>query len=809
MKSKTLLMVILVFVGIQSNIFSQTITILDKTTRQNISGVTIFSNKPKATVTTNIKGQVDISAFKGADSIYFRFISYKTEVLSYSQLESLQFKIELSQTNISLNEIIVSANRWEENQIEIPYRVEKIDAKELSFRNTQTSADLLGSSGYAYIQKSQLAGGSPSLRGFATNRVMLVVDGVRMNNAIFRTGNLQNSISIDAASIESTEILFGPGAVMYGSDAIGGVMDFHTLKPKFSGDADKTIFTGNVFGRISSANKEKTGHFDLNIGSKEWAFLTSYTSSNYNDLRAGSDGNSYYLRPTYVETFGKKDFMMDNNDLSLQIGSGYKQNNFIQKISYKSDESWDLDYGFYYSETSNAPRYDRLCLDANNNGVLDYAEWYYGPQKWMMNRVGFTHSKSNKFYDQLHLVAASQNYQESRHDRKFNNKKLRNQKENVDASSLNLDLDKKIGEKSTLFYGAEVVHNLVSSIAYKENIDTEVQEPTTTRYPNGSTWQSYGAYANLKYKFKPKFILNAGLRYSYYIIKADFDTTLFPFPFTHAENKNGALNGSLGLVFSPDKTLQMYANFSTGFRAPNIDDIGKVFESVPGSVVVPNTNLKPEYAYNGEIGMAKTINDFLKIDFAAYYTLLDNALARRNFQYNGKDSINYDGKMSQVQAIQNISQAYVCGVQAGVNINFGKGIGLKSTICYQYGKEESIDSAKYYPTSHVPPMFGITHLTYERKKLKFDFYVVYNSKMDYEDLALSERQDDAPYAKDANGLPFVPAWSTLNFKAAFYINKNIALNAGVENITDKLYRPFESGISAPGRNFIVALKGSF
>jgi len=299
------------------------------------------------------------------------------------------------------------------------------------------------------------------------------------------------------------------------------------------------------------------------------------------------------------------------------------------------------------------------------------------------------------------------------------------------------------------------------------------------------------------------------MRYSYYIIKADFDTTLFPFPFTYAENKNGALNGSIGLVYSPVNTFQIYFNTSTGFRAPNIDDIGKVFESVPGSVVVPNANLKPEYAYNGEIGTTKTFGNFLKVDFAAYYTLLNNALARRNFQYNGQDSINYDGEMSQVQAVQNIAQAYVYGIQAGVDIYLGKGIGLKSKICYQYGEEESVDSMSYYPMSHVPPMFGSTHLTYERKKLKFDFYTVYNSKMEYNDFPLSERQDDTPYAKDANGLPFVPSWFTLNFKAALYVNKNISFNVGVENITDKLYRPFESGISASGRNFIVAIRGSF
>lgn len=801
-------LIFLFFLCITQLTFSQTISVIDKTTRQAVQGVCVYSEKPKINTTTNNKGQVDFSVFKQADSIYFQHMNYEKLSLSVKQLETAQFIVELIGTNIYLGEVIVSANRWEEEQIEIPYRVEKLNSKGVAFQNPQTSADLVGSSGYAYIQKSQQAGGSPSLRGFATNRVLLVVDGVRMNNAIFRTGNLQNVISLDANSLESTEILFGPGAVMYGSDAIGGVMDFHCLEPKFS-DNDKLLFSGNVFGRFSSANTEKTGHIDFNIGLKKWAFATSFTTADYDNLRSGSDGNSYYLRPSFIEVINGVDSMIVNDDSTLQVGSGYSQNNFIQKIRFKPNGTWDINYGFYYSITSDAPRYDRLCLDANDNGILDYAVWYYGPQKWMMNRIGITNSASNKLYDRLRFVAAMQNYEESRHDRKFNNAKLRNQTETVDALSFNLDLDKKLGDKTTLYYGAEVVQNTVGSVANKVTIATGVEEPTTTRYPNGSTWKEYGAYASLKHKLSPKLIMNMGARYSYYAITVDFDTTMFPFPFVHAENKNGALNGSLGLVYSPDKTWQMYFNFSTGFRAPNIDDIGKVFESVPGSVVVPNADLKPEYAYNGEIGTAKTFGKYLKIDFAAYYTLLQNALARRNFQYNGQDSIDYDGQMSQVMAVQNIAQAYVSGIQAGIVVNFGKGLGLKTTICYQYGKEESIDSSAFYPTSHVPPLFGSTHLTYERKMLKLDLYAVYNGKMDYEDLPLSERQDFTSYAQDADGLPFVPSWTTLNFKAGIYINKYLAVNLGVENITDQLYRPFESGISAAGRNFIVALRTQF
>lgn len=789
--------------------YSQIITVVDRTTQQSIPGVSVYSNHPRMSKTTNTEGGVAVYDFKPTDSIYFKYVGYKTAVYTYQEIESLKFKIELSETHISLGEIIISANRWEENEIENPNRIEKINMREVTFQNPQTSADLLATSGYVYIQKSQMAGGSPMLRGFSTNRVMLVVDGVRMNNAIFRAGNLQNVISLDAASMESAEILFGPGAVMYGSDAIGGVMDFHTLQPKLADSTEKILTKANAFVRYSSANSEKTGHINFNIGFKKIALLTSFSYSDYDDLRAGSNGNAYFLRPTYQETINGIDTILVNKDPQLQVHSAFSQLNLMQKIRIKPSKYLGIDYGFYYSTTSNAPRYDRLSLDANADSILDIAEWYYGPQKWMMNRIEITHLKPNKVYNQLRIVAALQNYEESRHDRKFGANKLRNQTETVDAFSFNIDWDKKIKENLTLFYGAEAIYNRIGSVANRVNIKTGEEEPTNTRYPNGSTWQAYGVYASLKYKISPKWIINSGLRYSYYLIEADFDTSLFPFPFVHAENASGALNGSLGVVFSPNNTWQIYLNSATGFRAPNMDDIGKVFESEPGSVVVPNIDLKPEYAYNIEIGTAKTFGDFFKIDFAAYYTLLDNALARRNFQFNGQDSVLYDGEMSQVQAIQNISKAYVYGVQAGIEFSFGKGFGLNSNISYQYGEEQSEDSLVYYPKSHLAPTFGSTHITYQRRNLKFDFYSDYNAGYSYEDLALSERNDDAIYAKDENGLPFVAAWYTLNFKAAWYINKNLAFNIGVENIADNLYRPYASGISAPGRNLILTLRGSF
>ncbi len=332
--------------------FAQTITVLDKTTQEPLAGVIVYSNNPVVNVITNAKGQFDVAPFKTCDSIFFKMVGYFTSYFTFSEIEGLNFKVELTENPTSINEVVISANLWEESKLDVSCRYEKINMKAAAFQNPQTTADLLGTSGYVFIQKSQMGGGSPMLRGMATNRVLLVVDGVRMNNAIFRSGNVQSVISLDVNALERTEILFGPGSVMYGSDAIGGVMNFHTLTPKFSDSTSKKPFTfGNALMRTSTANSEMTGHLDFNIGFHKIALVTSFTHAKYGDMRSGNHGGSnYFYRQNYVQTINDKDYMFQNEDSTLQIGSKYSQTNFMQKVLYKPFKSLEIDYSFHFSE---------------------------------------------------------------------------------------------------------------------------------------------------------------------------------------------------------------------------------------------------------------------------------------------------------------------------------------------------------------------------------------------------------------------------------------------------------------------------
>ena len=783
---------------------AQTIVVKEKLSNEPITGVVLYNLKKDKSVITDINGEAQIDVFNNDEVIYFQNFLYSKKQFKKSQIAEANFIVYLILNIEDLNQVVVSASKFEQSKRDIPQTIVSLSAKDIALANPQTSADILESTGNIFVQKSQLGGGSPIIRGFSTNRLLITIDGVRMNNAIFRGGNLQNVISIDPFAIHNTEVTLGAGSVVYGSDAIGGVMSFYTKKPQLS-YKDELFLKANVVTRYSSANNEKTAHTDINLGYKKWGFLTSVSYTDFEDLKMGRHGPNDYLRTQFVETVNGLDNLVDNPNPLVQNPTGYNQINLMQKVHYEPADNLSFDFGVHYSGTSKYARYDRLIRPSDEG--LRSAEWNYGPQQWFMSNFTVTKLSSNSsFYDKIQATAAYQNFKESRIDRNFQSDIRRTRSEAVDALSFNLDFEKQINTKSSLFYGIEYLYNFVNSQGFEANINTNESITSLSRYPDGSSWQSMAAYTSLKYKPNTKFVFQTGLRYNHVIANADFEANnaFLNLPFNTSNVNSGALTGTAGIRWIPNKILEWSLNASTAFRAPNIDDIGKVFDSEPGSVVVPNDGLRPEYAYGGELGLKINFNDVVKFDLATYYTFLDNALIRRNFTLNGESEILYDGELSTVQAIQNASKEYIYGFEAGVEINFSKTFKLRSQYNIIGGIEE--DNGLEVPVRHIVPNFGRTHLIWNFKKITLDAFAVYNDELAFTDLAPSEISKDYIYAKDKNGNPYSPSWYTLNLRAQYNINDNFQLTTSLENITDQRYRTYSSGIAGAGRNLIIALK---
>ena len=789
--------------GVQS--FGQTAEILNSDSKMPLAEVLLFGAENNISEVSDEKGKIDLSRFENQKTIHFQLLGFQSLTLSWGEIEKANFIILMTPGMIQMDQAVVSATKWRQSSQDVPGKVSVLSTSNLQIRNPSNTADWLGSSGEVFIQKSQQGGGSPMIRGFSANRLLYAVDGVRMNTAIFRSGNLQNVISVDPFSIQNTEVLFGPGSVMYGSDAIGGVMAFETLKPDFT--RDSTLLSGNIFSRFATANNELTLHADVAFGSKKWAFLSSFSHFDYGDLKMGKFGKDEYLRPYYAVSEAGIDTSISNPDPRMQVNSGYSQVNLMQKVRFKPNEKTEFDYGFHYSKTGNIPRYDRLI--ERNGAALKFAEWYYGPQVWVMNNLGISHRRESGIFDQMNVKVAHQFFEESRNDRRFGKPDLFKRTEKVNAISINADFIKLIRNESFLTFGGEWVYNEVSSTGLAEDIYTGINSPATARYPD-SDWNSLGVYGTYHAHFSEKLKLQTGLRYNFTDLQADFNnnTAFYPLPFSESSNSFGSVTGSLGLIFNPEPTLIISPVLSTGFRAPNVDDMGKIFDSEPGMVLVPNPDLKPEYAYNAELNINKLFNQILKFDVSGFYTLLENAMVRRPFAVNGDTEIDYEGEPSQVLAIQNASSATVYGIQAGIELALTQRILLTSRYNFQKGTEE-LDDASTSPSRHAAPAFGLTRLSYMNKKLRVEFTNQYSSGVIYEKLPLEEKGKPHLYAKDELERPYSPSWMIFNFNTSYQLDSKIQLMAGVENIGDIRYRPYSSGIVAPGRNFTLGLKASF
>ena len=775
-------------------------------TIQNQSGEPIkevLISGDSLTLLTNDKGYVNLSPFGPKERLLIQHTSYTGTSLPMEEARILgKVIIQLEPARQALDTIVVPYNKWELDPDEVPVEIIRLHPASQSHLPSQTSADMLAATGQVFVQKSQFGGGSPMIRGFAANRVLIVVDGVRMNNAIFRSGNLQNIISVDPFSIQSGEVILGPGSMIYGSDALGGVIDFHSLTPKYA-VADSTIVGGNAVIRSASASWEKTIHGDVHYSTNKWGILTSFTLSDYDDLIMGSHGPDEYLRPTYVDRIFGRDSVITNPDPRVQVGTGYRQMNFLNKVQFRPVDGWDLSYGFHFSETSDIPRYDRLIQE--RNGTLRYGDWYYGPQSWQLHTLNVYHNGHHRLMDQVRITAGYQSFEESRNDRGLNETDLRQRTERVRAFNLNADFDKTLKDSSVLYYGIEAVYNRVRSLGWQVSTLDGTSSGVAPRYPDGSSWESNAAYVSYKRALHESVSLIGGVRYNQIWVYAPFDTTYYQFPFDEIRTGMGALSGSLGAAWRLSRLWKINANLATGFRAPNIDDIGKVFDSEPGNVVVPNEELKPEYAYTADVGFTYTDRDLAGLEFSGFYTILDNAIVREDFQFNGEDSILYDGQMSRVQALVNSDGAVIYGASVAGKWNFVDQFWVRGALNWADGRTTDGE-----PMRHVAPFFGDVHLQYLNKEvgLTVDVFARYNGARSYANLAETERNKAYLYASDANGNPYQPEWYTLNASAAYKLS-DVTFQFGVENILDARYRTYSSGVSAAGRNFYGSIRYTF
>ena len=722
---------------------------------------------------------------------------------------SLDLLAQSDTSSKQLQDVVIYANKFPTLSKNIVQRVVALTDKVLLQQQANT-ADILTASGQVFVQKSQAGGGSPVVRGFEASRVLLMVDGIRMNSAIFRAGHLQNIITVDNMILDRVEIVYGPSSTLFGSDALGGVVNLFTKQPQLfkSNLVSKKApwkTNGNLVYRFGNGQNEQRQHVDLNIANNKWAFLTSVTKSNFGDMRQGNKRLAAYpdfgKRFFYVVRENNTDVVKDNSaSVNIQKLSGYNQIDLLQKVLHKPNDNTEHLLNVQVSNSSDINRYDRLT--ESSNGLPIFSEWYYGPQ--VRNMIGYKLTKSNLngYFQKLTTNINYQHLEESRITRRFksNNKDYRF--EAVDIFGLNMDLLHQ-GKSSTLNIGVESYYNDVSSTAYRNNIATNLRSAITTRYSDGPTNMSnYALYAQHTQFLKGNWVLNSGLRLNNVQLNANFkDTALMRFPFTDANQNNTALTGNLGMAYNGADGLRVSFGVSSGFRAPNVDDLTKVFDTRTGYVVVPNKDLKPEYTYNAELNVSKTTSTY-SIGFSLFHTWFRNALVVDRFKWNNASAILYQGIMSDVYATQNKAKAVVYGFNVNGSANLSPNTTLAATYTYTKGTYQN--GLVEMPLDHIPPTYGRVGLKHDIKKFTAELFTLFNGWKRIEDYNLNGEDNQIYATKDG-----MPAWQIWNINTSYQPTKKLNFSFQIENIADLNYRYFASGISALGRNYIVQARYSF
>jgi len=791
----------LMFFGLASASFcQQVVKVVDANDQEPLIGATVIIQEKGFGEITDIDGTVRLTdAIEPQDQIVISYVGYNKQELTYQELQEKGHLILLEAAQTVLDEVVL-IYRQVQYKSDILSPLKQISTEEIEALQVQTPADLLEKTSSVFVQKSQMGGGSPVIRGFEANKVLLVIDGIRMNNAIYRSGHLQSSITLDEQVLESVDVIYGPGSIAFGSDALGGVIHYQTKTPKFQ---TEPTHTGNLLFRYASANTEKTIHGNYQFGSEKLSGYFGFTLSDFGNLRAGGNYPSRY------PDFGKRfDYvagsdmpgttlsseLLINDDPNVQVGTQYDQQDYFGKIKFRATDQLSFMLNSQVSTSSNIPRYDSLT-ERDGNG-LKFAEWYYGPQDRTLFSLTTNYKSNAKLFDELYFIASHQRIGEERVARNFGSDQREENKEDLSIIGLTLDFNKSIANKYNLVYGFDFQSNQLESTA-SDNI--------FTRYPNGeNSMNLFGIYSKVGIPLlkseQYKLNWNNGLRYSVTQINLNYtQDNFFEWPSYFYEGiQNNTKNLSfLSALNYRRKKLNLNLIGGTAFRAPNIDDLAKTRVKID-EITIPNPDLVPEKTLNGELQISVgDENNFL--GGSVFLVSLKDAIVRQNFALpDGSTSYINGNDTLLVTANVNDEKAKIYGISTRAGLTKGN-FGVNGSISWTKG-ESTNAAGETSPLGHIPPLFGAITLDYKRSKLTQELNLRFNGKKDIADFGGSV--DNPEFATPEGSL----AWYTVNYYGNYIPGNRFSIQFGVENILDIHYRTFSSGLSASGRNFIITLK---
>lgn len=648
-------------------------------------------------------------------------------------------------TSKELVEVVITATRKPEPALSLPYSSFIKTNKEIKEELPRSFPEALFGVPGVFVQKTNHGGGSPFVRGLTGNQTLTLIDGIRLNNSTFRYGPNQYLNTIDVFTVDKIEIVKGSGSVQYGSDALGGVIQVFTKEPQFK---EKAEVHGSVLGKYMTGDMEKTLRGEVEFGSKKFAAMAGYSFKKFGDLWGG-------------DTTGK------------QTPSGYDEHALDVKLKFDLSNNWLLKAAHQTVMQQDVDVYHKVKLE---NFLINKMD----PQNRHLSYINLEKNFYNPYFKKLLFTASNQRTSETRLSQKNGSTTFTKEKDDVNTMGFTADLLNQFTQHWTANSGVEFYFDKVNSTKSLTNTVDQTIKYARGLYPDDSKYANISVYSLHHFNIN-RFVFEGGLRYNTFAITIN-DTTL-----GKVVTRPSALVANAGILYKINYQNSVYFNYSNGFRAPNIDDMGTL-GIVDFRYEQPAYNLKPERSNNFELGY-KLKASRVYSNIALFYNDLKNFITRQKIE--GQEINGYP-----VYQKFNSEKSYIWGTDVEVGFNVIKNLDVTAMTSYAYGQNLTKDE----PMRRIPPNFKRVLIDYHKQKWYAKAEWLNAGKQDR--LAKGDSED--------NRIPAggTPGWNVFNLYGGYYFGK-ILLNAGIHNLLNEDYRYHGSGINGVGRSAWVAVRWEF
>jgi len=612
-----------------------------------------------------------------------------------------------------------------------------------------------------HLQSTTAGQGSPFIRGLTGSAVLNLVDGMRLNNALYRSAPNPWLALIDPDLVERVELVRGPSSVLYGSDAMSGVVQVLTRRARGYGDTPRG--SGRLKTSLSSADRGAGLRAELGVGHDKLAFRGGVSQRSAGDLRAGG-------------TVGR------------QAHSAYDMVTADGSLSWLPRPEQELRLDYQFARQPRSPRHDELVAGFGQDEPSSDLFLFQPLQRSFAHAAYFVELPAGGLVESVQADLALQEIRENRRSRDHGSVIESDERNRSTLLGFTAQAHSSTAGGSRLTWGGESYFDVVDSARDEVDTSTGDRQAVTPRFPDGSRMNSYGLYLSVEQDLARDLLLRWGLRYSL------FDIHLASTSSSEAVDlRPDDLTGSVGLSWKATSSLRVVGNFQRGFRAPNIFDLGTLGPRPGNRFNIPATDLEPEELYSVEAGLKfadhRARGEVLV--FHGWYRDKISSVLTGEQTPSGRDIV----------TSANVASVKLLGVEANGSIDLGRRLELRAGLAWVRGQQDDGDGSRQ-PADRTPPLSGSLGLPWQLgEQLWLEPSLRFAAPQD----RLSDRDLADPRIDPAGSA----GWATVELRARWFPRADLSVTAVLENLGDVSYRVHGSGMQSPGFNFRLALDASF